>query len=75
MSTSVQELEEKRKYTLGRIDYIEAAIKKYKINEGELDEEFCKEQIDFHEHSLIGYRRELFQIESQLESLGHKYNL
>lgn len=70
MSDAIEELEEKRKYTLGRIEYLEATIDKYKSNEGELDEDFCKEQIDLNEHSLIGYRRELYQIESELASLS-----
>ena len=71
MATAIQELEEKRKYTLERIEYIEATIKKYKTNEGELDEEYCKEQIDFLEHGLIGYRRELYQIEAKLTALDN----
>ena len=70
MSAAIQELEEKRKYTLGRIEYLEVTSEKYKTNEGGLDEDFCKVQIDFHEHSLIGYRRELYQIESELAALN-----
>lgn len=70
MSASIQELEEKRTYTLGRIEYLEATIDKFKINEGELEEEFCKEQIEFHEHSLAGYRTEFQQIESELVALS-----
>jgi hypothetical protein len=43
MSAAIQELEEKRQYLLGCIEYLEATIEKYKTNEGELDEDFCKE--------------------------------
>ncbi len=70
MSAAIQELEEKRQYLLGCIEYLEATIEKYKTNEGGLDEDFCNEQIDFHEHSLTAYRRELYQIESELAALN-----
>jgi hypothetical protein len=70
MSAAIQELEEKRKYILGRIEYLEATIEKYKTNEGKLEEDFCKEQIDLNEHSLAGYRAELQQIESELATLS-----
>jgi len=70
MSAVIQELKEKRTYCLGRIEYLEAAINKLKTNEGELEEDFCKEQIEFHEHSLAGYRTELRQIESELATLS-----
>ncbi|HXE96872.1 MAG TPA: hypothetical protein VN642_10730 [Dongiaceae bacterium] len=70
MSATIDELEAKRKYLLGRIEYLEATIDKYKANEGELEEDFCKEQIDFHEHSLAAYRTELHQIESELAALS-----
>jgi hypothetical protein len=66
MLAAIQELEEKRKYLLGRIEYLEATLEKIKFNEGELDEDFCTEQIDLHEHTLAGYRTELQQIESKL---------
>ena len=73
MTAAIQELEEKRKYLLGCIEYLEATIDKIKINEGELEEEYCKEQIDFNEHSIAGYRSELMQIEADLALLikGH----
>lgn len=70
MLAAIQDLEEKKKYLLGCIEYLEATIEKYKTNEGDLDEEFCKEQIDFHEHCLAGYRTELHQIESELAALS-----
>jgi hypothetical protein len=70
MSVAIQELEDKRKYLIGCIEYLEATIDKFKINEGELEEDYCKEQIDFNEHSIAGYRTELLQIESKLAELG-----
>jgi hypothetical protein len=70
MSAAIKELEEKRKYIIGRIEYLEATIGKYKTNEGELEEDFCKEQIDLSEHSIAGYRTELHQIETELAVLS-----
>lgn len=69
MSATIQELQEKRKYLVGCIEYLEVTIKKYESNEGELEENYCKEQIDFNEHSIAGYRAELHQIESELAAL------
>lgn len=69
MSTSIQELQEKRRYLIGCIEYLEATIEKYKSNEGGLEEDYCQEQIDFNEHSIAGYRAELHQIESALAVL------
>ena len=69
MTASIHALEEKRKYLIGRIEYLEATVAKYKTNEGALEEGFCKEQIELNEHSIAGYRSELLQVESELAVL------
>jgi hypothetical protein len=74
MSTAIQELQEKKKYLVVCIEYLEATIEKYKFNEGELEESYCKEQIDFIDHSIAGYRTELHQIESELAVLSNSHD-
>jgi hypothetical protein len=69
MSMRIKELEEKRKYLIGCIEYLEATIEKFKTNEGELEEDFCREQIDFNEQKIASCRYELHQIESRLNVL------
>lgn len=75
MTAAIQALEEKRKYLLGCIEYLEVTVEKFKANEGELEENYCKEQIDFNVHSIAGYRTELHQIEADLAVLGDALNL
>ncbi len=74
MALIIQELEDKKKYLVGRIEYLEATIEKYKTNEGKLEEDYCKEQIDLNEHSIAGYRAELHQIEADLAVLSDALN-
>jgi hypothetical protein len=54
MSAAIKELEEKRTYLLGRIEYLEASIEKYKTNEGELEEDFSMNRLIFMNTALQG---------------------
>lgn len=70
MSELIQNLETKRSYILGCIEYLEVTTEKLKNNDGGLEEDYCKEQIDFNEHSIAGYRTELNKIEAELAELS-----
>jgi hypothetical protein len=72
MMATIQELEEKRKYLIGCIEYLKVTIEKIKTNDGELEEDYCIEQIDFNEHSIAGYQNELHQIESEIAGLSEE---
>lgn len=74
MKAAIQELEDKRKHLMGCIEYLEVAIEKLKTNAGDLEEDYCKEQIDFNEHSIAGYRTELHHIEADLAVLSDALN-